>query len=272
MISSTVFDKTRECNIISVPMSDHRGCGIAILLSEIVKGPGYWKFNNSLLEDIDYVNQMNEVIDSVVTDYNTANQDQQSWELLKLRIKQFSIRYSRQKNLERKNELLNLYNELNDLDVVLSASPSSAVTQAKREQVKLKIEMTEQHKARSVQVRARARWLKKEEKNTKYFLNLEKSRANVKIIDSLINDSGQLVTDQKDIMKMQRDYSANLYIKKISDVNMMDKINSFWGNTRTPHLSRGQTTGCKGPVLREEVLYALKQMKNDLLQELMESQ
>ena len=64
--------------------------------------------------------------------------------------------------------------------------------------------MIEQHKARAVQVRVRARWLKKEEKNTKYFLNLEKSRANVKIIDSLINDSGQLVTDQKDIMKMQR--------------------------------------------------------------------
>ena len=35
---------------------------------------------------------MNEVIDSFVTDDNIANQDQQSWELLKLRIKQFSMR------------------------------------------------------------------------------------------------------------------------------------------------------------------------------------
>ena len=77
-----------------------------ILLSEVVKGPGYWKFNNSLLENI---NQMNEVINSFVTDDNTANQDQQSWELRKLRIKQFSVR---QKNFERKNELLNLQKEL----------------------------------------------------------------------------------------------------------------------------------------------------------------
>ena len=84
LTSSTVFDKTRECNIISVPVSDHRGCGITVLLSEIVKGPGYWKFNNSLLEDINYVNQMNEVIYSFVTDVNIASQDQQSWELLKL--------------------------------------------------------------------------------------------------------------------------------------------------------------------------------------------
>ena len=43
---------------------------------------------------------------------------------------------------------------------------------------------------------------------------------------------------------------------------MMDKINSFLGNTWTPHLSQEQTTGCEGSVLREEVLYALKQMKN----------
>jgi len=46
--------------------------------------------------------------------------------------------YGREKNSERKNELLSLCNELNDLDVARSASPSSTVTQAKREQVKVK--------------------------------------------------------------------------------------------------------------------------------------
>ena len=151
---------------------------------------------------------------------------------------------------------------MNDLDVALSASPSSTVAQAKREQVKLKIEAIKQHKARAAQVKARAHGHEKGEKNTKYFLNLEKSRANVKIIDSLINEAGQLVTNQKDIMKMQRDYYAKLYRKKMSDVNMMDKIYYFLGKTRTPHLSQEQTTGCEWHVLREEVLYALKQMKS----------
>ena len=68
----------QECSIILVPVSDHRGCGIAILLSEVVKGPGYWKFNNSLLDDINYLNEMKEVTDSFIIDDNTANQDQQS--------------------------------------------------------------------------------------------------------------------------------------------------------------------------------------------------
>ena len=73
-------------------------------------------------------------------------------------------------------------------------------------------------------------------------------------------------------MKMQRDYYAKSYRKNISDVNMMNKINSFLENTRTPHLSQEQTTSCEGRILREEVRYALKQMKNDVLPELMESQ
>ena len=63
--SSTVFDKTRVQYYFG-PSVNHRGCGIVILLSEIVKGPGYWKFNNSLLEDITYVNQMNEEIHSFI--------------------------------------------------------------------------------------------------------------------------------------------------------------------------------------------------------------
>ena len=87
LTSSTFFEKTRVQYYFG-PSVSHRECGIAILLSEVVKGPGYWKFNNSLLEDINYVNQTNEVTDSFTRGDNTANQDQQSWELLKLRIKQ----------------------------------------------------------------------------------------------------------------------------------------------------------------------------------------
>ena len=38
--------------------------------------------------------------------------------------------------------------------------------------LKLKIEVTEQHKARAAQVRARSRWVEKGEKNTKWHLFL----------------------------------------------------------------------------------------------------
>ena len=42
----------------------------------------------------------------------------------------------------------------------------------RKNKLKLKIEVTEQHKARAAPVRARGRWVEKGEKN-KYFLNLD---------------------------------------------------------------------------------------------------
>ena len=42
------------------------------------KGRGYWKFNNSLLKDIDYINLVNDTIERVIrqyaaTPYNSDN-------------------------------------------------------------------------------------------------------------------------------------------------------------------------------------------------------
>ena len=55
--TSCVVDEPDKCHIIiSVPTSDHRGCVIQFKLSEIVKGVGFWKFYNSLLGDIVFVN------------------------------------------------------------------------------------------------------------------------------------------------------------------------------------------------------------------------
>ena len=42
------------------------------------------------------------------------------------------------------------------------------------------------------------------EKNTKYFLNLEKSRANSKILEKVTDENGHTVTKQADIMNVQK--------------------------------------------------------------------
>ena len=67
------FYKTIECNIQSVASTDHRGCSVLVIFAEIERGPGYWKFNNSLLKDTIFVNQINTVIDN-----HTAGLDSKS--------------------------------------------------------------------------------------------------------------------------------------------------------------------------------------------------
>ena len=41
LTSSGIFDKTIDSQIVSDPMSDHRGCFIHIKFTDIVKGNGY---------------------------------------------------------------------------------------------------------------------------------------------------------------------------------------------------------------------------------------
>ena len=104
---------------------------------------------------------MNTLIDSFVRDNDLDYQT--LWELLKVKMKEFSIGYSKQISLERKNTRLQLYVELNDLDTALAADPQCTVTRGKHEHTKLKLELLEEHKARAAQVRARAQWVKKGE-------------------------------------------------------------------------------------------------------------
>lgn len=100
LTNSGIFDKTIDCHIVSVPMSDHRRCLIHIKFMEVVKGNGYWKFYNSLLCDIEFVTQMNMLIDSFLRENELDYQ--MLWELLKVKIKELSIHYSKRKSIELK--------------------------------------------------------------------------------------------------------------------------------------------------------------------------
>ena len=259
-VSPNIFDKTIECAIQSVAFSDHRGCSVVVKFTDIEKGPGYWKMNNSLLEDINYVNSMNNLIDSYVNTLEEGCDYQLQWELLKLKIKDFTINYSKNKNMERKNNLIKLYGELDDKEAKLSKTPQCSLTLAARDQLKLKIEIIEQHKARAAQVRSRVKWIEDGEKNTKYFLHLEKSRANSKIIDSLTDDNGVTFTNQADILKTQRLYFSNLY-KKQTSCNL-NKVKNFVSDCSVPTLTEDQRNECEGVVDKNELLFTLKDMKN----------
>ena len=63
------------------------------------RGPGFWKFNSSLLQNTEFVNQMNQKIDAVVME--TKDCDVMTrWECLKDGIRKFSKEYTRGRTSE----------------------------------------------------------------------------------------------------------------------------------------------------------------------------
>ena len=66
------------------------------------RGPGYWKFNNSLINDKQFVSQMNSKIEDYFHEIMEISNPVISWDLLKFKMRQFCMSYSKQKSRERK--------------------------------------------------------------------------------------------------------------------------------------------------------------------------
>ena len=77
-------------------------------------------------------------------------------------------------------------------------------------------------------VRSRANRVENGEKNTRYFINLEKrnKRPKNKTIRKLYNDSGTVRTSHKDILSAEREYFEKIY----SSCNPFFSWFGFWSN------------------------------------------
>ena len=259
LASSTAFDRILSSHIFSVPMSDHRACVIQFKFSDISKGPGYYKFNNSLLNDKNFAQKMNDLIDNFDTE---DNDPQLAWELLKVKIREFSISYSKSKSIERRNKLAIMRGKLDDLDTLLGQLPNSDVILQQRNKIKAELEIAENTSAKAAQVRSRAKWIAEGEKNTKYFLGLEKAKAMNKIMDSVINKEGVEVNGQENILRVQKEYFESLYKKRVDDSNLMDNIKTFISDAPIPQLNVVEKELCDEDISVYELRLALKEMNN----------
>lgn len=75
----------RECPIINVSF-------FSLTTNENLRGPGYWKFNTSLLENKNFIGEMNILLKQLAFD---KEKPLDSWDILKRRIKSFCINFSK---------------------------------------------------------------------------------------------------------------------------------------------------------------------------------
>ena len=75
-----------------------------ILLHSNSRRPGFWKLNTSLLLEMDYVNQIKTTIQETREEYNDPELVNPSllWEMIKLKVREKSIYYSKTKNKQNK--------------------------------------------------------------------------------------------------------------------------------------------------------------------------
>ena len=85
----------RSCEILHGILSDHSPVLLKISsIPESQRGPGYWKFNNSLLNDINFVDLMRAYINELTSHREEGDDIKDFWEFLKYKVKYFSREYS----------------------------------------------------------------------------------------------------------------------------------------------------------------------------------
>ena len=109
LITSSLAAATKRCEIRPSIAPDHKAIFLDIeLKSEVIRGPGTWKFNNSLLEDEKYVILINYIYPQILEKYKEVEDKQLLWKLIKMEIRCRTITYSKNKRRELKKREISL--------------------------------------------------------------------------------------------------------------------------------------------------------------------
>ena len=77
----------------------------------------------------------------------------------------------------------------------------------------LELDVLNAVESNGARIRAKEEWIEKGEKNSKYFLNLEKFKGKQKVMSSLKMENGEKIQDQDEIMNYQRKFYSAIYGK-----------------------------------------------------------
>jgi len=182
------------------------------------------------------------------------------WDLCKVKIQEFCIEYSKNKSRQNKSKYKSTSEELNRVEKDLAENPDNLTLQKELQRLKLETEVQSIQHAKSAQMRSRAKFIEEGEKNTKYFLNIEKANANKKIMDRLINEEGNAVTSQQEIMKEQVKYFTKTFSKKgCFDENQAE---TFITNCDIPQVTKEQNDFLESEITEKYFAEALGKLNN----------
>jgi exodeoxyribonuclease-3 len=234
-LSEDVLATCVSCEHSIVPNSDHKAVVVELNDNEFVRGPGFWRFNNSYLRNASFVEKMNDFLTSIITESVSLGLTCiNTWELCKVEIRNFCTEFGKMLSCKKKNEFLLLQLELEELDKQISNNAEDEILQRKLIQVKQKLDMLHLDKARGAQTRARQKWIEEGERNTAYFCNLEKVRSKKKVITRLHKDSGEIITGQNEIMAEQVSFYKALYNQTTEADNVKEEADAFIENETRP--------------------------------------
>ena len=240
-------------------LSDHNFVTLKFCLSTDPRGPGLWRFNNSLLNDSDFVdfvkheiNKADNAFDPYVDDVSKGVKV----EMLLSNIRVLAIRRSKKIAHDLRLTESSLYNSLNELESKISRSPSDEIAK-EYEDTKRKLDEIKTKRGTTAMLKSQAVWMEEGEKPTRYFLRTAQQRVAQKNIDMLQNEDGSFVQGNQAVLKKCVEHFKMLYSSKPIEIECMQ---AFALSDGDPRLSEEDKASCEGQITKEECRLALAKM------------
>ena len=255
--------------------SDHAIVVLELNLTIFSHGKSYWKHNNLLLTDPDYLKQINKKIEDIKLQYalpvynldeinNIPNKemqflinDQLFLDTLLMEIRGESISYASFKNKQinkRENILIKQIEELQN----------STDDRNIEHLEKLKTELYDirNDKLKGFMIRSKAQYIDQGEKPTKYFCGLEKHNYTSKIIAQVEKDDGSIIMEQTEIFKEAELFYRSLYENKDDTLENIN-LEEYMKDANMNKLTNEETEKLEGLLTYKEISDVLYNMKHE---------
>ena len=207
-----------------------------------------------------YRTHIRQEISTTISEYSDHISKQDLPELIKIKVKEVTIKYATSKKQKRSNKIFQIEHEINRLDQVIATHNDHNLL-CKRHKLFSELSDLYKNETEAAFIRSRAKWLDEGEKNTSYFLNLEKQHQICNTITNLIDENGRSALTDKDILHQICNFYSKLYS---TNDPRPDHIESYLFNTKLFNkLSEQDFHLCEGPISKLEFELALSKIKGN---------
>lgn len=177
LVSDTLVNFVSKTDIHASYISDHATPSLEVSPNLVQRGKGYWKMNVSLLNDKEYIKEINHIIVNTLEE-NSQENVKLRWEMLKMNVRGHTIQYASRRKKLAETEQKDMENQLKWLQEQLPFSEENDTLKIKTEMASLKNKLSELDdiKTKASMFRTQKNWYQYGEKNSAYFFALEKKK------------------------------------------------------------------------------------------------
>jgi len=257
LISNNIGSYVKNIFYKDTTLSDHSFVYMKIDFTEVETGPGIWILNNTILCENEYQTKIITLIEREKLDQLYNSEFLIWWDNLKYKIKKMSQNYCMYRNKQRYKEYNQIQRKLGNLTDLMASGQNIDID--KYIQLKNELAGIEHNKCEGAILRAKAFWAIEGDKNSKYFLNLEKYKQNMNTVLEISKDDGVIVRDTIQILDEEYKFYSNLY--SCVETNKQD-IYNFQQNVNT-NVNKNDVIQCDKVITKQEIFDSLSTMSKN---------